>query len=84
MDADKQLFDDVKAIMNDMGYLCQMQNDFMDMYTDSNVTKKTGNDVENGTFCWLSAMAMKLGNEQQKDVMRTFYGKNGENFGLNC
>lgn len=83
LDTHKQLFDDVKTIMNDIGYLCQIQNDVMDMYTDSDITKKTGNDVENGVFCWLSTMTMEIGTEQQKDVMKQFYGKNGANCNSN-
>lgn len=73
------MFDDVKTIMNDIGYLAQIQNDVMDKYADSNLTKKTANDIENGAFCWLSTMAMELGTEQQRDIMEKFYGKNGRN-----
>lgn len=83
LDTHKQLIDDVKTIMNDIGYLGQIQNDFMDMYTDSDVTKKTGNDAENGGFCWLSTMAMELGTQQQEDIMTKFYGKKGKNYNSN-
>lgn len=83
LDEEKQLFDDVKTIMCDIGYLGQIQNDFMDIYTDSSITKKTGNDIENGAFCWLSTMAMELGTDEQKDIMKKFYGKNGKNCNSN-
>lgn len=78
LDTQKQLFDDVKSILNEIAYLFQIQNDYMDMYADSNVTKKTMNDIENGAFCWMSTMAMELGTDEQKDVMKKFYGKDGK------
>lgn len=78
MNKDKQLFNEIKTIMCEIGYLAQIQNDFMDLYTHSNITKKTGNDIENGAFCWLGTMAFELGTEQQRDVMKQFYGKDGK------
>lgn len=75
--ADKQLFDSVKAIACEMGIFLQARNDFLDCFADaSELQYKPPVDIKSGICTWLSAMAMELGNEQQKSTMQTHYGKN--------
>lgn len=77
MNADKQLFDAVKAITCELGIFYQAQNDFLDCFADATILNKPGADIENGICTWLSTMAMQLGNDEQKTVMQNYYGNNG-------
>lgn len=74
---DEKLFDVIKEISLGIGYFYQVQNDFLDCFGDS-ALQKPGSDIENGKATWLAASTMELGNDQQKDVMRKCYGKNGK------
>lgn len=76
LNVDKRVFDDLKRITLTIGLWYQAQNDFLDCYVDQ--FSKPGHDIENGKLSWPATMAMKLGSEEQKDVMRKNYGKYGK------
>lgn len=74
--ADKKVFDDIKRITHTIGAFYQAQNDFYDCFADQ--LNKLGHDIENRKLSWLATMAMELGSEEQKEVMRKNYGKYGK------
>lgn len=77
LNADKQIFDAVKAIACELGLFLQARNDFLDCFADAaELQYKPPVDIKNGICTWLSAMAMELCNEQQKAIMLKYYGKN--------
>lgn len=75
----RKLLDDIKSICCEIGHFYQTQNDFLDCFSEADVLKKPGTDIEDGKCTWLAAMSMELGTEQHKNIMKEFYGKNGNN-----
>lgn len=78
MNVDQKAFEDVKVISNEIAPFYQAQNDFYDCFGDQNEWNKSAQDIENGKCTWCAMMAMELGNDQQKDVMRKYYGDFGK------
>lgn len=37
----------------------------------------TGFDIKNGQCTWFAVMAMKQGTEEHKNIVKIYYGKNG-------
>lgn len=74
---DEKVFDDVKEIAFEIGHYYQVQNDFLDCFGEADVLKKPGTDIEDGKCTWLAALAMEIGNDQQKEIMKKCYGING-------
>lgn len=78
LNTDQKSFEAVKVISNEVGPFFQAQNDYLDVFDGQRFLNKPGHDIQNGQFSWLATMAMELGTEQQKDIMRKYYGKNGK------
>lgn len=75
----RKMLDDMNHICCELGHFYQVQNDFLDCYSDStnNVLKKPGTDIEDGKCTWLAVKAMANGTDQHKNIMRNCYGKKG-------
>lgn len=74
---DESIFDALKKISNEIGYFYQTQNDFLDCFGNPNVLNKPGTDIQDGKCTWLAVNTMELGNDQQREIMKKCYGKNG-------
>lgn len=81
LDRDHKLFEALKLVSHESGPYIQIQNDFLDYTGGENVLYKPEHDIKNGRFSWCATTAMTIGTEQQKDVLRKCYGKNGEKGG---
>lgn len=66
-------------ILDNLGMLLQILNDFTDIYSDADVTGKVATDIGNGTCTWLSVLAMSNANAEQKRVIKENYGRGTEN-----
>lgn len=75
--SDENVFNDIKDISNEIGHYYQVQNDFLDCFAEPGVLNKPGTDIEDGKCTWLAALTMELGDDQQRKIMETCYGKNG-------
>lgn len=60
-----------------MGHFYQVQNDFLDCFSEPDVLKKPGTDIEDSKCTWLAVLVMERGTEQQQNIMKECYGKNG-------
>ena len=60
-----------------LGFLFQVQDDFIDVYGDPNKTGKIGTDIKDGKVTWFSCMAYQLADDNQKATLVQNYGKNG-------
>lgn len=69
-----QNYDTAKRICLAMGHYFQAQDDFLDAFGDPNVTGKVGTDIEENTCTWLVVEALKLVNEQQRQILVDNYG----------
>ncbi|CAK1554998.1 unnamed protein product [Leptosia nina] len=57
-----------------LGYLFQMQDDFMDVFTAKHVIGKSGTDIQERKCSWLAVQALQRANAKQKDTFTTCYG----------
>lgn len=78
LNKDRKTFEAIKRITHEIGPFFQAQNDYLDCFADQSLLNKPGHDIEIGQFSWFATMAMELGTEQQKDIMRRCYGKCGK------
>ncbi|CAD7013734.1 unnamed protein product, partial [Ceratitis capitata] len=73
---DKKVFDECKAISQEIGCYYQPKNDFLDCFADSAVTGKESFDIQTNKYSWLAVKCMQLADPQQKAIMEECYGKN--------
>lgn len=74
------MFDEMKHICCELGHFYQVQNDFLDCFSDTtnSALKKPGTDIEDGKCTWLAVKAMENGTGQHKAIMEACYGKDGK------
>lgn len=65
-------------VMMKIGELFQLQDDYIDCFSDPSVTGKDGNDIAQGKCNWMIILAMEQANDGQKQVLRDNFGKGGD------
>uniref|UniRef100_A0A1B0D8M0 Uncharacterized protein n=1 Tax=Phlebotomus papatasi TaxID=29031 RepID=A0A1B0D8M0_PHLPP len=71
-----EIFNHAKAILFELGYFTQVQNDFYDCFGDPNHLGKIGTDIQEGKSTWLIAKCLEKATDVQKEVLEECYGKN--------
>lgn len=61
-------------ILFDIGHYFQVQDDYLDMFGDPNVTGKIGTDIEDRKCSWLVVQALKIADHNQKVLIEKNYG----------
>lgn len=75
---DQKTFETIKTICDEFGHFFQIRNDYHDLFSGDEMLSKPGTDIEEGKCSWLAVTTMERGNEQQKQILRECYGKNGD------
>ncbi|CAK1551478.1 unnamed protein product [Leptosia nina] len=73
-DMDQRIHPTVEKICLDMGYLFQMQDDFIDCFGAEHLTGKIGTDIQEGKCSWLAVQALQRLTETQRKVFVACYG----------
>ncbi|RWS22043.1 bifunctional GPPS/FPPS isoprenyl diphosphate synthase precursor-like protein, partial [Leptotrombidium deliense] len=72
---DPKLLDWATKVCEKIGILFQAQDDYIDVYGDSNETGKIGTDIKNGKCTWIVVTALTMMNEHQRKLFQHHFGK---------
>uniref|UniRef100_A0A1B0CSX3 Polyprenyl synthetase n=2 Tax=Lutzomyia longipalpis TaxID=7200 RepID=A0A1B0CSX3_LUTLO len=72
---DPEVLQKAGPVLTQLGYFYLIDNDYMDCFGNSEVNGKIGMDIQEGKFRWLAVVCMELASPEQKDLMRTHYGR---------
>lgn len=70
---DKYMSEDFTKFLLDFGMFFQVQDDYLDVFSDEKVTGKRGTDIIDRKITWLSCKAYELSNSQQKELLTKSY-----------
>lgn len=62
-------------ILIPMGEYFQIQDDYLDNFADPSVLGKIGTDIQDNKCSWLINQALKIANEDQRQVLEQNYGR---------
>lgn len=65
----------VRGCSVELGVLFQVQDDFLDYFSDSLHTGKNGRDIEEGKCSWIVVNVLSICTEEEKDIIFANYGK---------
>lgn len=66
---------EAETILLKVGEYFQIQDDYLDVYGNPDVTGKVGRDIEDGKCSWLVVQALEKGTPEQVSVLKANYGK---------
>jgi len=72
---DTRVLKEAEAILLKVGEYFQIQDDYLDVYGNPDVTGKVGRDIEDGKCSWLVVQALDKGTPEQVSVLKANYGK---------
>ncbi|XP_053614357.1 uncharacterized protein LOC128677488 [Plodia interpunctella] len=71
---DKKAQQAAERILLEMGKLFQVQDDFIDCFSDESISGKAGTDIQEGKCSWLAVTALQHCNPDQRALFEEFYG----------
>ncbi|XP_028045323.1 farnesyl pyrophosphate synthase isoform X2 [Monomorium pharaonis] len=71
---DPEVFRQAKTILLEIGQLFQIQDDYLDIFGDSEVYRKDGNDIQEGQCTWLIVTALQRATPEQRKILEECYG----------
>lgn len=74
---DPEVFRQSRTILLEIGQFFQIQDDFLDVYGDPNVTGKIGTDIQDNKCSWLAVVCNQRASPQQRDILKECYGSSG-------
>ena len=72
---DKQLHEDIEALLRPLGVFFQIQDDFIDVFGNSKISGKVGTDIADGKSSWPIIRAFELCSPAQRAVLEENYGR---------
>lgn len=76
--SDAAVHEQLEKLMIKMGIFWQIQDDYLDAFADPAITGKIGTDIQDGKCCWPVVTALKLANNQQKEILSQNFGVKNE------
>ncbi|XP_054740081.1 farnesyl pyrophosphate synthase-like [Anastrepha obliqua] len=73
---DPDIFRQSKTILLEMGHLFQVQDDFLDCFSNPEISGKIGTDIQDNKCSWLAVTCMQRASPEQRAIMEECYGKN--------
>nr|ARI71315.1 farnesyl diphosphate synthase 2 [Chilo suppressalis] len=58
----------------EIGQFFQIQDDYIDCFSDESITGKVGTDIQEGKCTWLAVMALQRCNAEQRSLFEQCYG----------
>ncbi|PVU95679.1 hypothetical protein BB559_001253 [Furculomyces boomerangus] len=74
----KEAFDIARNILVPMGVYFQVQDDYLDLYGDVNLTGKVGTDIKDNKCSWLVIQALKVCSPEQRMILDKHYGRKSD------
>lgn len=71
---DQEMFTQAKTILLEMGQLFQIQNDYLNVFGDSELIGKDSTDIQQGKCTWLIVTALQCATSKQRDILKECYG----------
>jgi len=75
---DEAVFKSVEKLVLSLGYLFQIQDDFLDCFGNPKVTGKVGTDIIDGKCSWLIVKALEVASEEERRQLEKCYGHKNE------
>ena len=75
---DQQLHNDVEGLLRPLGVFFQIQDDFIDAFGCSKVSRKVGTDIATGKCSWPIIRALELCSPAERSVLEANYGNKKE------
>ncbi|XP_055678284.1 farnesyl pyrophosphate synthase-like [Lutzomyia longipalpis] len=75
---DREIVQNAKSILTQLGYFYLIENDYMDCFGDPALTGKVGTDIQTGKCRWPIVAFMEKASPEQKYLMRDHYGKDNK------
>ncbi|XP_014243529.1 farnesyl pyrophosphate synthase [Cimex lectularius] len=72
---DKEMHRQAKTVLLAMGHYFQVQDDYLDVFGDIELTGKQGTDIKHGKCTWLAAVALQRASPSQRKLFEECYGK---------
>jgi len=66
---DPEKFKQAETILLEMGYLFQVQDDFLDFFGDSEASGKDSTDIQEGKCTWFVVMALQRATPKQRKIL---------------
>ena len=72
---DKKSHRDAESILLKMGHFFQVQDDYIDCFTSSDVSGKIGTDIQDGKCSWPIVVALQVASREQNELLHANYSR---------
>lgn len=70
---DPEMHRQAETILSEIGHFFQVQDDYIDCFSDPKVTGEHGTDIETGKCSWLVVVALQRATQAQRKIIEVCY-----------